>query len=139
MPKKSDSALRERRIGVGHESVRRWVLQADGDEPTRDRVTSAEHAEIKELKAENTRVREDAALLRAATIFFVRQLDSATDDVGLIDTMRSEGHAVESICWVLRGQGCQIAARTYLAWRVRHVATRRVADARVLDAVCDTA
>ena len=36
--------------------------------------------------------------------------------VGFIDTMRSEGHAVESICRVLGEQGCQIAARTYRAW-----------------------
>ena len=42
--------------------------------------------------------------------------------MGFIDTMRSEGHAIESICRVLREQGCQIAARTYRAWRVRHVA-----------------
>ena len=27
--------------------------------------------------------------------------------------MRAEGHAVESICRVLREQGCQVAARTY--------------------------
>ena len=30
--------------------------------------------------------------------------------MGFIDTMRSEGHAVESICRVLREQGCQITA-----------------------------
>jgi len=46
--------------------------------------------------------------------------------MGFIDTMRSEGHAVESICRVLREQGCQIAARTYRAWRGRHVAARTV-------------
>jgi hypothetical protein len=32
--------------------------------------------------------------------------------MGFIDTMRSEGHTVLSICRVLREQGCQIAART---------------------------
>jgi hypothetical protein len=30
--------------------------------------------------------------------------------MGFIDTMRSQGHAVESICRALREQGCQIAA-----------------------------
>ena len=35
--------------------------------------------------------------------------------MGFIDTMRAEGHAVESICRVLREQGCQVAARTYRA------------------------
>lgn len=33
--------------------------------------------------------------------------------MGFIDTMTAEGHAVESICRVLREQGAQIAARTY--------------------------
>ena len=59
--------------------------------------------------------------------------------MGFIDTMRSEGHAVESICRVLREQDCQIVARTYRAWQGRHVAARTVTDAQVLDAVRDTA
>ena len=29
--------------------------------------------------------------------------------MGFIDTMRSRGHAVESVCRALREQGCQIA------------------------------
>lgn len=95
MPKKIDPALRDRavrlvrehrpqypsltaasaavarRVGVGHEPVRRRVLQADIDDGTRDGVTSVEHAEIRRLKAENKRLREDVAILRAATSFFV--------------------------------------------------------------------
>ncbi|KFC50361.1 hypothetical protein GY12_20220 [Micrococcus luteus] len=49
--------------------------------------------------------------------------------MGFIDQMRAKGHAVESICRVLRQEGCQIAARTYRAWR------RRSASARESDAV----
>jgi putative transposase len=30
--------------------------------------------------------------------------------MGFIDTMRAEGFAVESVCRVLREQGCQVAA-----------------------------
>ena len=61
--------------------------------------------------------------------------------LGFIDTMRAEGHAVESICRVLREQGCQIAARTYRSWKRsgRVVAARTVSDAQVLDAVRDIA
>jgi putative transposase len=55
--------------------------------------------------------------------------------MGFIDTMRAEGHAVESICRVLREQGCQVAARTYRAWRTRPPAARTVSDAQVVDAV----
>ena len=61
--------------------------------------------------------------------------------MGFIDTMRAEGHAVESICRVLREQGCQVAARTYRSWRRagRVVADRTVTDAHVVDAVRDIA
>jgi putative transposase len=61
--------------------------------------------------------------------------------MGFIDTMRSQGHAVESICRVLCEQDCQIAARTYRSWHRsgRVVAARTVTDARVVDAVRDIA
>jgi len=61
--------------------------------------------------------------------------------MGFIDTMRAEDHAVESICRVLREQGCQIAARTYRSWKRsgRVVAARTVSDAQVVDAVRDIA
>ena len=69
------SAAVARQVGVGHESVRRWVLQADVDDGARDGVTSLEHAKIKRLKVENKRLREDVAILKAATSFFVGELD----------------------------------------------------------------
>jgi len=61
--------------------------------------------------------------------------------MGFIDTMRAEGHAVESVCAVLREQGCQIAARTYRSWKRAHrpVAARTMSDACVVDAVRDIA
>lgn len=57
--------------------------------------------------------------------------------MGFIHTMRSEGHAVESVCRVLRQQGCQVAARTYREWRrpSRPVAARTITDAQVADVV----
>jgi len=57
--------------------------------------------------------------------------------MGFIDAQRSHGHAVESICRVLREQGCQVAARTYRSWKQtgRPVAARTVTDAQVIDAV----
>ena len=36
--------------------------------------------------------------------------------VAFVDELRAEGHAVESICRVLREQGCQVAARSYREW-----------------------
>jgi hypothetical protein len=55
--------------------------------------------------------------------------------------MRAEGFAVESICRVLREQGCQVAARTYRSWRApsQPVSQRTFGDARVIDALRDIA
>lgn len=100
MPKKIDPAVRDRAVrlvlehrneyssnmkaiaavarqeGVGVESLRRWVVQADVDAGNRDGQTSEEAAEVKRLKAENKRLREDVAVLKAATTFFAGELDS---------------------------------------------------------------
>jgi transposase InsO family protein len=61
--------------------------------------------------------------------------------VAFVVEMRAEGHAVESICRVLREQGCQVAARTYRLWArpARPVAARTVSDALVQDRVRELA
>jgi len=64
-----------RQLGVGKESVRRWVVQADIDGGLRSGTTSEESTEIRKLKAENRRLREDVEILRAATTFFAGELD----------------------------------------------------------------
>src|SRR3954471_1865085 len=92
MPKKIDPALRERavrlvrehqdeyssttagavavarQLGVARESVRRWVAQAEVDDGVRPGTTSEESAEIKRLRAENRRRREDNEILKAARV-----------------------------------------------------------------------
>ncbi len=64
-----------RQVGVGKESVRRWVIQAQIDGGTRQGASTDELVVIKALKAENRRLREDVAILRAATSFFAGELD----------------------------------------------------------------
>ena len=64
-----------KQLGLGRETVRRWVVQADVDGGGRPGVTSQDHAEIKRLKAENRRLREDVEILQAATTFFAGALD----------------------------------------------------------------
>ena len=123
-----------KQVGVGKESVRRWVIQAEIDAGHRDGVTSEESEEIRRLKAENRRLREDVAILKAAATFFASRPPQPLM-MGFIDQMRAQGFAVESICRVLREQGCQVAARTYRAWRTGRVAARTVTDAQVVDVV----
>lgn len=74
----SDTALAEavaKKLGVGRETARRWLVQSDVDAGTRPGTTSSEQAEIKKLKAENRRLREDNEILRSATVFFAGELD----------------------------------------------------------------
>lgn len=55
--------------------------------------------------------------------------------MGFIDAQRAQGRSVESICRVLSEQGCQVAARSYRAWRARRPAARTVTDAMVVDTI----
>lgn len=64
-----------KQVGVGKESLRRWVAQADVDAGVREGVSSGDLEEIRRLKTENRRLREDVAILKAATSFFVGELD----------------------------------------------------------------
>lgn len=67
-----------KQLGLGRETVRRWVVDAEIDAGARPGTTSAEHAEIKALKAKVRRLEEDNAILKAATTLFVGELDSRT-------------------------------------------------------------
>ena len=73
-----------KQLGVGKESVRRWVIQAEIDVGARDGTTTEESDEIRRLKAENRRLREDVAILKAAATFFASGNSTpATVDDGL--------------------------------------------------------
>jgi len=69
------SAAVARQLGVGKESVRRWVVQSQVDDGQRQGATSEELAEIKTLKSKVRRLEEDNAILKAATVFFAGELD----------------------------------------------------------------
>lgn len=74
----SDTAAAEaiaKRVGVGRETMRRWMVQVDVNAGARPGVSSDAQAEIKRLKAENRRLQEDIEILRAATVFFAGELD----------------------------------------------------------------
>ena len=74
----SDTALAEavaRKLGIGRETARRWLVQADVNAGTRPGTTTDEPVELKRLRAENRRLREDIEILKAATVFFAGELD----------------------------------------------------------------
>ena len=63
------------KLGVGAETLRKWVLQAQVDTGQRSGPTSDELAEIRRLKKENAELREANEILKAASVFFARELD----------------------------------------------------------------
>ena len=67
-----------KQLGVGKESVRRWVAQTQVDGGQRPGATTVELVEIKTLKAKVRRLEEDNAILKAATVFFAGELDPRT-------------------------------------------------------------
>lgn len=63
------------KLGVGAETLRRWVVQAQIDQGERGGPSSEELAEIKRLRAEVRDLKEANEILKAASIFFARELD----------------------------------------------------------------
>ena len=53
--------------------VREWVRQAEVDAGERPGLSSAERAELAELRRENRRLREDVEVLKRATAFFAQE------------------------------------------------------------------
>ena len=121
------------KLGVGAETPRKWVLQAQVDAGARSGPTSEDREEIRRLRAEVRDLKEANEILKAASIFFARALDPRHRICRFIDAQRAAGRGVESICRVLREQGLAVAPRTYRAWKTRPPAARTVSDAEVVD------
>jgi transposase len=64
-----------RQLGVGSESLRTWVRQAEVDGGRRPGVTTEERRRIAELEREVRELRRANEILKAASAFFARELD----------------------------------------------------------------
>jgi len=64
-----------RQLGIGTESLRLWVKQAEVDAGRVPGVTSEEAAELKRLRRENAELRRANEILKAASSFFAAELD----------------------------------------------------------------
>lgn len=67
------AVARQERIGT--ETLRRWAVQAEIDEGTRAGTSSEQHEQIRSLKAENSQLRDEVAILKATTTFLPGELD----------------------------------------------------------------
>nr|WP_240925142.1 transposase [Streptomyces sp. 196(2019)] len=63
-------------LGIHKEALRGWVRQAEADRGERDdRLTSAEHDELRQLREENAELRRANEILKAASVFFAQEID----------------------------------------------------------------
>ena len=60
---------------IAREMARQWLVRAEINAAARPGTTTAEQAEINQLKAEIKRLRDDNETLKAAMILFARELD----------------------------------------------------------------
>ncbi len=59
------------------QSIRNWVAQADLDDGLRsDGLTTAEREELRRLRRDNRRLREEREILKKAAAWFAREADS---------------------------------------------------------------
>ena len=64
-----------RDLGMHHETLRVWVRQDEADDGSRsDRLTTAEREELSALRRENRDLRRSNEILKAASVFFAREL-----------------------------------------------------------------
>jgi len=59
-------------FGVSEESVNRWVRQADIDDGIKDGLTTAEQAEIVQLRRDKRRLEMEVEILRRAAAYFAK-------------------------------------------------------------------
>jgi transposase len=65
-----------RDLGMHPETLRVWVRQDEADDGTRsDRLTTAEREEIAALRREIRDLRRSNEILKAASVFFAKELD----------------------------------------------------------------
>jgi transposase len=64
-----------RQLGVGTETLRNWVRQAEVDGGRRPGMATPDRQRIVDLERENRELRRANEILKAASAFFARELD----------------------------------------------------------------
>ncbi len=65
-----------RDLGVHREALRLWVRRAEADDGARqDLLTTSERERLKTLERENRELKKANEILKAASVFFAKELD----------------------------------------------------------------
>jgi transposase len=63
------------KLGIGPEALRLWLRRDEVDGHQRPGLTSDERQRLRELERENRELRRANEILKAASVFFARELD----------------------------------------------------------------
>ena len=63
------------KLGASPETVRHWVRRAEVDDGRRPGITTEERERLRQLERENRELRRANEILKAASVFFARELD----------------------------------------------------------------
>ena len=63
------------KCGMSAETLRKWIRRGEVDSGVRQGVTTEEKERLRELERENLELRRVNEILKAASVFFARELD----------------------------------------------------------------
>jgi transposase len=66
------------KLGIGPETLRKWRRRTEIDSGQRPGITTAEQAEIKQLKREIAELKRANEILKTASAFFAAEVDRPT-------------------------------------------------------------
>jgi transposase len=74
----SDRSLEQvaKELGIGQSTLQRWHYTSDRETTREEEITGNERAELKRLRRENRRLKEEREILKKAAAFFARESET---------------------------------------------------------------